>query len=114
MHPSLSQSKMVAATDEKLLTFPKGSWLISRTAPSQIPHAWGGSVLSIRRHGSGTCQDPQGSVPVRGPDGNVDQVSVSWTLTQCNLKTGVFRIFVQPRKLPRELHRLSLDPSLKC
>src|SRR5437899_12057881 len=55
-----------------------------------------GSVLSIRRHGSGTCQDPQGSVPVRRPDGNVDQVSVSWTLTQCNLKTGVFRIFVQP------------------
>src|SRR6266571_4999619 len=30
------------------------------------------------------------------PDGDVNQVSVKWTLAQCDLKTGVFRIFVQP------------------
>ncbi len=40
--------------------------------------------------------DPQGSVLVQGPDGDVNQVSVKWTLAQCDLKTGVFRIFVQP------------------
>src|SRR5207302_10652638 len=83
------------AVEEGCLPSGKGT---VRAWPGWIsePRTRGGSAVSIPSHGNVTCQDPQGSVPVRVAHGNVDQFSVSWTLTQCNLKTGVFRIFVQP------------------
>ena len=64
-------------------------------------NARSGIVGSISYHrGAVSCSipfpDPQGSVLVQGREGSVNQVSVGWTLTQCDLKTGVFRIFVQP------------------
>ena len=80
------------------------SWIVSRPVldgPSGMFNARSGIVGSVAYdRGAVSCSipfhDPQGSVLVQGPDGDVNQVSVKWTLAQCDLKTGVFRIFVQP------------------
>ncbi len=42
--------------------------------------------------------DPQGNILAQGPDGNVIQVSVKWTLNQCDLKSGVFQVILPPGK----------------
>jgi len=64
------------------------------SAPSGIK----GSIAYDR--GAVSCRysfpDPQGSVLVQGPDGKIVQVSVEWTFTKCDLKTGVFQVLVPP------------------
>src|SRR5437879_4733413 len=114
MHLSLSQSKMVAATDEKLLTFPEGSWLISRTAPSQIPHAWGGVCLidpqTRQRNMSRSSRQRSGSRPRRKRRPSLGKLDFN----PVQFEDWSFPNLRATRKLPRELHRLSLDPSLKC
>jgi len=34
----------------------------------------------------------------KAPDGKIVQVSVEWTFTKCDLKTGVFQVLVHPGK----------------
>jgi len=79
-------------------------WIVSNPvlySLSRMFNARSGIVGSIAYdRGAVSCSiafpDPQGSVLVQRPDGNVNQVSVRWALTPCDLKTGVFRILVQP------------------
>jgi len=65
-----------------------------------VPSGIKGSIAYDR--GAVSCSypfpDPQGSVLVQGPDGKIVQVSVEWTFTKCDLKTGVFQVLVPPGK----------------
>jgi len=76
------------------------SWVVSSPGfggPSSVFNAPSGINGSIAyNRGAVSCSlpfpDPQGSVLVQGLNGNIVQVSVQWNPTQCDLKTGVFRI----------------------
>src|SRR5438093_13645891 len=59
--------------------------------------------------------DPQGSALVQGPDGKIVQVSVEWTFTKCDVKTGVFRVLVPPGRYHVSFTRypLTLPPNVE-